>query len=206
MNQQLTMHRYSDAPESLIIDASYCWLLGESKELEVTCERGTSIRQDSIAYADLDKIHPKLLRAVKDLFEFNNQGNADVAQRVSATTAYLLGSYLDLRPLGFEDAQYPYLCSVKKVASCEFPGYFAVVGHTFCIHDIDDATAPLASVNAERLIHLPADVVDIIWPHASKQVVLMEELGYGTDDILSALHNGFNQVVNTTPIDDVRFD
>lgn len=189
-----------------MIDASYGWLLNESSELEVTCERGTSIRQDNIAYTELLKIHPALLGAITYLFRFSNQGSGDFAERISATTAYLTGCYVDLRPLGYEDAAYPLLCSVKKVGSSEFPGHFAVVAHNFHMEQSEDVELPLAHVNPEKVVYYPSTVIDAIWPHASKQVLIMEELGYSHDEILLALHNGIAPPGDTNTLNGLGFD
>lgn len=177
----------NDSTEYKLLNVTFCWFYSDEDYVQIIYQRGTESIRDSVDYAELRQLHPKLPEALESLIMANPQGSLGLAAGVIVVTSHVLGAVVDIKSIYPQYKGHRYMTDIAFVRSVPDTDQFCFVCDSYDVV-LQEATGVF--VPCTGLVHevrLPAEAIDKIWPGSSRSIPAMEELGYAPEEIIKAL-------------------
>lgn len=179
-----------DSTEYKLLNLTFCWLLENENKLDISYMHGCTKVNGKISYEELCLVHPELPSVIHELSDMCDRAGTELLERLTASVAHVLGSYINLNDYDDSGWLYPYLTNITAVRSTNAEGYFSITCLSYRPYLKSRSGLYLPHVNSSGEEMVTATVLDAIWPGASKHVRTMELLGYSNEDIVNTLLAG----------------
>lgn len=180
----------NDSIEYKFLNLNWCAFHEVDDTFLITYKRQDDLVDDEFSFEELADIHPYFIETAAYLCKAYQRKSAELVDAMIATSALLFDSYIDLEAAEIPSAGYQFLTQIKSVRSRPAAGLFDVE----CIYFKKDTSLrngmDAAVVDAFDTKFFHSYQIDKIWPGSSKQIPLMESLGYSDSEVLDSLYKG----------------
>lgn len=194
-----------DSVEFMLLNLVDLYINHKTQMIRVVYWRVDHPMKGELTDERLNQTAPGLYATIFALATNNRLNRHEIIHIVTAMAAYMFDSYYSLKDAGLSSA-YSFITGPTHISSGSKPASFVIDCVRFNVHKFDNLNIPSVEISPTSQLVVNTNVMEYFWPGSTRNIPIMESLGYSHDAIVDVVCNGIAlpQIPSELPV--IEFD